>query len=465
MYSRWLAAALVAAVLVLSARGTAAAADEATLLRVFLTDGTSLVSFGEPAKVGDRIVFSMPMGSGPTPPLQLVDLPATRVDWDRTSRYAASARATHYFQTQAENDYAALSNEVATTLNTVTQTPDSQKRLELVERARKMLADWPTSHYNYRQNEVRQMLTMLDEAIADLRAAATPGRYELTLSAFVDPPTINEPLLAPPTVQESIEQTLQAARAVDAAADRSALLSAALVTIDREKETLPPDWVVAKRAETEAAIQVEQRIDRSYQLLTRRMVRVANQSARAADVKSLAWLLTRIRARDAALGAKRPEAVAALIADVEAKLDAARQLQLARERWALRAPELRSYRLAIRTPMDRLSELTPPLEDIKALAGSAPGVLSALQQSAATIVKLLTAVAPPAELTAAHALLMSAAQLAGNAAQIRREAALAGDMKRAWDASSAAAGALMLSAKARTDIVAALRLPQLPQLR
>ena len=89
------AAALVAAVLVFSVRG-ARAAEDATLLRVFLTDGTSLVSYGEPAKVGDRIVFSMPTGAGPVPPLQLIDMPASRVDWDRTSRYAASARATHY---------------------------------------------------------------------------------------------------------------------------------------------------------------------------------------------------------------------------------------------------------------------------------------------------------------------------------------------------------------------------------
>ena len=36
------------------------AADDATLLRVFLKDGTSLVSYGEPARVGDRVVFSMP---------------------------------------------------------------------------------------------------------------------------------------------------------------------------------------------------------------------------------------------------------------------------------------------------------------------------------------------------------------------------------------------------------------------
>jgi hypothetical protein len=460
MYSRGLAAAaLAAAVLVIPAR--AAPAEDTTLLRVFLTDGTSLVSYGEPAKVGDRIVFSMPTGSGPMPPLQLVDMPAARVDWDRTSRYAASARATHYIQTQAETDYAALSNDVARTLNDVGQTTDSAKRLQLVERARKTLAEWPLNHYNYRQNEVLQMLTMLDEAIADLRAAATPGRYELTLSAFVDPPTIAEPLLPAPTAQESIEQTLKAARAVDVAADRSALLGAALATIDREKAALPPDWVAAKRAETEAAIQVERRVDRSYQLLTRRYVRLASQNARVADVKSLAWLLTRIRVRDAALGARRPEAVAALIAEVEAKLDAARQLQLARERWALRAPELRSYRLAIAAPMDLFAELKAPLEDIKALSGSPPGALAALQRSAARLAKLVADVAPPQEAAGAHALLLSAVQLAGNAALIRREAALAGDMTRAWDASSAAAGALMLGAKARTDIIAALRPPQL----
>ena len=41
---------------------------------------------------------------------------------------------------------------------------------------------------------------------------------------------------------------------------------------------------------------------------------------------------------------------------------------------------------------------------------------------------------------------LSAAQLADSAATIRREAALTGDMARAWNASSAAAGALMLSA-------------------
>ena len=48
-----------------------------------------------------------------------------------------------------------------------------------------------------------------------------------------------------------------------------------------------------------------------------------------------------------------------------------------------------------------------------------------------------------------------------SAAQIRREATLASDMPRAWDASSAAAGALMLGARARSDIQTLLKLPQL----
>ena len=76
----------------------ARAADDATLLRVFLTDGTSLVSYGEPARVDDRVVFSMPTEIAPNPPLHLVNLPADRVDWDRTNRYAATARMTRYVE-------------------------------------------------------------------------------------------------------------------------------------------------------------------------------------------------------------------------------------------------------------------------------------------------------------------------------------------------------------------------------
>ena len=76
--------------------------------------------------------------------------------------------------------------------------------------------------------EVMQMLGMLDEAIADLQAAAGRGRYTLSLSAFADPPRAVEPLLPPPTPKDAIEQVLAAARVTDSAADRTSLLSTAI---------------------------------------------------------------------------------------------------------------------------------------------------------------------------------------------------------------------------------------------
>ena len=460
MTRRTLAAAIVAVCLVIPVRA-AAADDSATLLRVFLTDGTSLVSYGEPARVADRVIFSMPTATTPNPPLHLVNLPIARVDWDRTSRYAATARETRYVQTQADADYAALSNDVSLTLDEVARTTDPRRRLAIVERARTTLAEWPQNHFNYRQAEVRQMLSMLDEAIADLQAATGRGRFTLTLSAFVDPPAIVEPLLPPPTPREAIEQVLVAARVVDTPAERTSLLATAVAAIDREDGVVPADWAATTRAEAEAEIVGELRVDRSYQSLTAQMMWLANRRARAADVRGLERLVRVVYQRDAALGARRPDAVNALVAAVEERLDAARRLRLARDRFALRAPVLHEYNLAIRAPIDLFAQLKPGLESVKALSGSSPAALSAIERTVAQILELASTIVPPEEVAAAHALLMSAAQLAGNAAQIRREAALAGDMARAWDASSAAAGALMLGAKARTDMQALLRPPQL----
>ena len=81
---RWRSAAAAATLCLLTAELAAAQEDAATLLRVFLRDGTALVSYGEFARVADRVVFSMPTDSTPNPPLQLANIPADRVDWERT---------------------------------------------------------------------------------------------------------------------------------------------------------------------------------------------------------------------------------------------------------------------------------------------------------------------------------------------------------------------------------------------
>src|ERR1700730_2368553 len=130
MPTRTLAVAL-ATLWLLGLPRVSAAAGDATLFRVFLSDGTALVSFGELARVGDRVVFSMPTQHGMHPVLHLVDLAAGRVDWERTNRYAASARAARYLETQADDDYASLSNRVAQPLKEGATGTDPAKGLEI----------------------------------------------------------------------------------------------------------------------------------------------------------------------------------------------------------------------------------------------------------------------------------------------------------------------------------------------
>jgi hypothetical protein len=51
--------------------------------------------------------------------------------------------------------------------------------------------------------------------------------------------------------------------------------------------------------------------------------------------------------------------------------------------------------------------------------------------------------------------------LAGTAVKTRRQAAVSGELQLAWDASSAAAGSMMLLSRAQEDMEAAVRLPEI----
>ena len=67
---------LVLALSCLAASGVARAATDVTLFRLFLTDGTSVVSYGEFAHLSDRVIFSMPVGGDADQPrLHVVTLP------------------------------------------------------------------------------------------------------------------------------------------------------------------------------------------------------------------------------------------------------------------------------------------------------------------------------------------------------------------------------------------------------
>jgi len=441
----------------------AAAQHDATEFRVFLKDGTSLVSFGELARVGDRVVFSIPTTLSATEPdLQLVNLSADHVDWDRTDRYTEAVRSARYMETQGESHYAMLTAEIAQAINDVQTTDDPRQRLMIVERARRTLADWPASHYNYKQSEIGHMISMLDEAIAELRAQAGIQRFDLSFVASVsEPQSPREPLLPRASLRDIIEQVLTAARLSESSVERVSLMSSALVIIERDADILAGEWRTDVRRSTRASITMEIETDRAYHTLTSRMLGLAGQRAKAADVRGVERVMSDVRQRDEQLGRKRPETVTSLLAAIEAELDAARRLRLELDRWALREPDLRKYRAAVLTPLQRLDDLKPSLEDIKALAGSGPWALGNIERTTRAVLKAMSELEAPDELQPAHALLLSALQMAQNAAQIRREAALTGSVPRAWDASAAAAGSLMLSGRVRTEIRQVLRPPQL----
>ncbi len=443
-----------------SAPTPAPAADDTTFLRIFLKDGSTLLSYGELARLDDRAVFSMPTSASTAQPqLQLVTLPADRIDWDRTGRYADSARATRYIATRAEQDYALLSDDVAQALSDISTVEDAAGRLAIVERARRKLAEWPPKHYNYKQNDVRQMLGMLDEAIAELRAAAGLRRFDLNFVAAVEPFEYREPLLPAPTPREAIEQTLLAASLTPSAVERMSLLTTVLGSIERETDSLDGGWAWTTRVAVKSMIDSEVAVDRLYRNLTRRHLSYAEQRARVGDVRAIQNVLKQLPADDKRLGGKRPEALASLVGAVQEQLDAAQRMRLARDRWLLKSDDYKRYNTAVATHLQRLQALKPALEDIKSLAGSTPAALQQIQQMSSQILAGVSTVLPPEDLRSAHALLVSAAQLADSAARIRREAALSGDIARAWDASSAAAGALMLTTRAAADIQAMLKPP------
>jgi hypothetical protein len=206
-------------------------------------------------------------------------------------------------------------------------------------------------------------------------------------------------------------------------------------------------------------IDTEVAVDRLYQSFTKRYVSFAEQRAKVADVKGVQSLLGRISAEDKTLGARRPEVVAALVAAVQEQLDAAQRLRLARDRWLLKSDEYQAYATATAPQLQRLRALKPALDDIKSLAGSTPLDLLQIQTAASEVLRGVSRILAPDDLRSAHAVLVSAAQLADSAARIRREAALSGNIARAWDASSAAAGALMLSDRAASEIASMLKPP------
>src|SRR5262249_25141467 len=149
---------------------------------------------------------------------------------------------------------------------------------------------------------------------------------------------------------------------------------------------------------------------------------------------------------------RRPQEMAALLATLDAKLDAARRLRLARDNRIARAAVLAKYRRAVAEPLAIMQRDRLAIDQIRRLAGPSPARLTSLANELATASRFVEPAAVPAEVAEAHDTLKTAVQLAMRAVEERRHAVETNDMGPAKDASSAAAGALMLFDRAAKDI-------------
>ena len=182
------------ALLLLVCVAAPAFAESVTLFRVFLNDGTAIVSYGEYARVGDRLVFSMPIGA---------------VDVDRRGDPEPSRRQSAGVGGQLDCDRPGMPTSARLCAlhgdeRGVRLRGARRRRGRDAERhrpgegsksapqhgrgcARRRLASWPRDHYGYRADDVREMLGLLDEAISGLRVAAGETSFAIDLVATAPP--------------------------------------------------------------------------------------------------------------------------------------------------------------------------------------------------------------------------------------------------------------------------------------
>jgi hypothetical protein len=458
--AHWLRVLIVFGALAVG-RVAAAAEPDVTLFRIFMLDGKTFVSYGEFVRLDDNVVFSMPVGGPPDQPrLQVAMVRADLVDWNKTERYAESARYQRYAATRGEEDYLRLTNEVADVLNTIALSTDRQQALAIAERARQTVAAWPQSHYGYRQDDIREIVSLLDQAISSLRAVGGGNPFELSLVAMANPPEI-EPLLGMPNAREQIDQMLRLASVTTAASERMALLHAALALISEAGPSLSAADASTYRADVERAIQNELAVDKQYTTLSRRSLDQAKRAAQRADSPAIERISLRVRQEDTKLGNKRPQVVEALNASLQGTLAESRRLRLLRDQWTLRRDTYLQYQRSVASQLLLLVKSTASLRAIRTLDGPHPEQLVVLKAQLSGGAVRLERMRTPEYLRDVHERLVGAWRFAENAARARYNAVSNADANAAWEASSSAAGALMMLARVQQDITSLLTPPRL----
>ncbi len=422
-----------------------------SIFRVFLNDGTVIASYGESARTGDRVVFTMLVGpEGDPSSFHLVNLPAGVVDWPRTTQYTDAVRASHYRATRGESDYAALTSEVARVLSDLAVTVDPLRRLTLALQTRRFLQEWPARHYGYRAADVQELVSVLDESVSSAKAAAGQQSFDLSLVSITRP---REFILLPaPTLTEMIAGATTAARLSDVPADRVTLRQAILAALDRHEGEIDSAFRRGLRRIIAPQLEAGIREEQLYNRFRERFMGDATACAAKGDVRGVARILDQVRRRVVEFSRGRPQETAALTEAIESRLQQARAQRLALDQQALRLETYREYIRGMNAVFRDLAKVHGDLAEVVAMAGprpaSLPGLVERIQESGSRI----RFQKPPRELEDAQEVLLSAVQMMIESFRLRREAVLANDLQVAQNASAAAAGSQLLLDRARADI-------------
>jgi hypothetical protein len=432
--------------------GAQTTSTDATLFRVFLNDGSTLVSYGEFARVADRVVLSLPLGGTPAAPkLQLLSIPSASVDWERTDAYAESARAAKFAATRGPDEFALLGQAVMRALSDIAVTPDRDRKMSMAIEARQNVTRWAAEHYAYRSKDIAHLASLFDEVIAEVRAQGGRGGDFALVANITPPPEV--PLMTAPDLKESAEEAFHAATLTPDATERVSLLRAIADSLSGPAGTdNAAEWVVPYKARVLSAMATEERVDRSYSALATETLRAADRYVKAANVGGVQALQQRAIAEDERLGRQRPREMAALLASLDSRLDSARRLRLARDQWAARVEVLQEFQQALAEPAAMLRACRMRLEAIRQLDTTPRRSLIWLEGQTSIVTRKLADVKPPAGAETVHGLFTTAAQLASRAVAERQQAVSSGEMKAAWEAASAAAGALMLIDRALDEL-------------
>ena len=223
--------------------------------------------------------------------------------------------------------------------------------------ARQNVTQWVAEHYGYRAEDVARAGGLFDDVVAEARAAA--GLHELRSQRW------SRTLAAPPSVPLLPLPTAAGERGAGACARRRSrptrpsglsLLRAIADSAGRMSVRRRPGRRVARRVT--AALAIEERTVASYDDADTR--HAAERGSRARAGRRHRRRARRSAARcseDDRLGKRRPQEMASLLATLDAKLDAARRLRLARDNWGS-APGLAAQFRAVDfgTPRDASPE-------------------------------------------------------------------------------------------------------------